>query len=182
MRRYKERGVSFELPPDWSDRTIVAFQAPPSPERSQAPNIVVTKEPMRQGDTLRVHADRQMLELGRVLSEFDLLESRETELGGRPAIYVRFAWLSAEGPIEQSFTMVERQEDVGRAVTTFTTSAPRDQAEAARLVFGRVLASVEFDAPAPEPRGSAPPSSGIAPKPDSPVPDIPMPGFRSARR
>jgi hypothetical protein len=185
MTRFNDWGVALALPPDWRDRTIVAFQAPAGADdggRSQktaAPNIVITKERIRDGDTLRIHADRQLLDLSKVLSEFDILESREAQLGGRPAIYMRFAWRSPQGPMEQSLTMVERDTDGRRAVTTFTTSTPRDQAEAARMVFEGILASVEFDelVPAPQHVGPTPRSSGIAPKPDSlQMPRIPMPG------
>jgi hypothetical protein len=140
--------------------------------------IVVTQDPMHDVD-LRAHADRQLLQIGKNLREFDLLESRVTELGGQPAIYMRFAWTSAHGPLEQSLTMVERPEEAGRVVTTFTTSTPRNEAESARIVFARMLATVEFERPAPAMMRSEP--FRIVPEADPP-PYIPMPGIRDRRR
>src|SRR5262249_51411780 len=94
MPRYQDKDILFEAPKDWTDRTIVAFTAPldSTKNKETAPNIVMTREPMRDEDTLRTHADRQLLELGRQLKEFDLLESRETELSGLPAIFLRYTW------------------------------------------------------------------------------------------
>jgi hypothetical protein len=182
MPRFQDKDVGFEAPKEWMDRTIVAFTAPANKEN--APNIVMTREPMRDEDTLRTHADRQLLELGRQLQDFDLLESRETQLGGQPAILLRFAWVSHLGDLEQSVTMVERTFDQKRVAMTFTTTSPRAEAQGTRPVFQQILQSVQFDGSAggpPRPPGPSRPPPPIA-EPSAPV--VPMPGMRgpSSRR
>jgi hypothetical protein len=135
---------------------------------------------MPEGDTLRMRADRQLAEFGKQLEEFNLLESTTRHLGGEPAIYMRFAWLSAAGPLEQSVTLVSRHEEVGRFLTTFTTSTPRDVAAASRDVFREFLASVTFDPPARSERPPRP--SQILPSADLPLPASPMPGTSGRHR
>ena len=177
MPRHQDKDVSFEAPADWADRTFVAFTAPPeaAANKDSAPNIVMTREPMRPGDTLRTHADRQLLELGKQLKDFDLLESRETELSGQPAIVLRYLWVSHIGALEQSMTLVARPTETGNAVTTFTTTTTPQDAARARPFFTQILQTVRFEG------NGAPPPKASPPTPTSPQdqpPLVPMPGFR----
>jgi hypothetical protein len=132
-----------------------------------------------------MHADRQLAQLGRELHKFDLLESKKTKLGGEPAIFMRFAWQSAVGPLEQSVTMVSRKDGARHVVTTFTTSTPRDDAAIARRVFSEILASVAFEHASsfsPEPRQMP---SRIVPRIDprmADISEIPIPGTPALRR
>src|SRR6516225_9040968 len=113
MPLHKDRHVSFETPADWEERTMVAFRAPPGEKRDAAPAgpvIAVTREPMRDTDTLSAHAERRLVALGRELSEFQLLDSRETEVGGRPALQVRYAWEMASVAFEETVAFVDGAE------------------------------------------------------------------------
>ena len=139
--------------------------------------MVMTQEKLRDGDTLRVHADRQLMELAKQLHDFDLLESRETTCGGMPAVFMRFLWTSHFGALEQSMTLVE----VERKVTSFTTTAPVENASEARALFNEMLKSVHF-APEGEPVSLAPPMSSQAHANGDDLPIVPMPGFRGTRR
>ncbi len=177
MPRYQDKDVSFDPPPEWVDRTFVAYTVPYDlpKNKESAPNIVMTREPLRATDTLRTHADRQLLELGKQLKDFDLLESRETELGGQQAIYLRYSWVSHIGVLEQSMTLAERPAEQGSSVTTFTTTTTPDEAPRVRPLFNQILQSVKFGAGfAPPPKGAPPPTS--PPREDAPL--VPMPGFR----
>jgi hypothetical protein len=192
MPRRSEKGLSFESPAHWIDRSLVVLQAPVTEDDerhlpSRAPNIVITRERVAEGDTLRMRAERALTEYGKQLECFHLLESTTTELGGEPALYMRFAWLSAVGQLEQSITLVSRKEADGEhVVTTFTTSTPRDTAATSRQVFAEILASVAFEDPtSSEPR---PRPSRIVPRIEPHVsempeiPEIPMPGRAAPRR
>jgi hypothetical protein len=127
----------LKCPPGWVNCTVVAARSPYDTSAS----VTATKEPLGDGETLRMRQDWQLREFGRTLAEFDLLESRETTLAARPALQVRFRWVSDVGPVEQSLTMVEGADTLGRHVVTIATSASREGAAAARAVFARVLGS-----------------------------------------
>ena len=181
MPRHQDKDVSFDPPSDWTDRTVVAFTAPPaiSTKPAAAPNMVMTREDMRAGDTLRTHADRQLIELGKALEDFDLLESRETELGGQPAILLRYTWISQIGQLEQAMTLVQRPGENGPVATVFTTTMTPDDASRARPIFANILQSVRFDAgtrPGQGPTTIAP--SMPPPRSTEDTPFVPMPGTR----
>jgi hypothetical protein len=179
MPLHKDDAVSFETPPDWEDRSIVAFQAPsPVGEARGVPNVMLTREPMRETDTLRTHAERRLFEVGRSLSNFEVLECRDVEVGGCVAVLMRFAWTTPQGALEQTFTFVEAAQKP-RGVFLFVATSPREQATLTRDIFERLLASVVF------PHGTRPAASVRVPKgapaqEEAPLPFIPMPGVRMA--
>ena len=171
---YEHKGVSFVPHRDWIDRTIVAFTAPPRPGKHAA-NLVVTQEPLRDGDTLRVHADRILMETARQLQHFELLESREATLADLPAVFARFRLTTHFSVVEQRMTLVALETDEGRLVTTFTTTTPSDQVEEMQPVFEQMLRSVRFEC---MPAASAP-SPAPAEEPWLPTTNfVPMPGQR----
>jgi hypothetical protein len=165
--RNTERDFSFEVPQEWHDGSIVVFHGPDDV------SVVVTQEPVPEGETLRRQADRELIQLGKSLREFDLLESHDTELGGRPAIHMRFTWVSARGTLEQSMTLVHNEREGACVATVFATAVPQDKAAAMRPIFEHLLESVAFDEPAPPPSRSTP-TAGVAVEP--PPLDIPIPG------
>jgi hypothetical protein len=179
MPHHLDHDVSFNTPPEWLDRSVVVFEAPAPKPLQRSWNVVMTREPIREGDNLRTHADRLLLELARTLAGFDLLESRELELGGQAAMYLRYTCATATGVLEQSVTLAARAGAAGGSLTIFTTTAPIEEAEAARAVFKEILSSVQFGPPRPPkigvPRASAP-TLDLAPL------HVPMPGVRSDLR
>jgi hypothetical protein len=171
------QGFSFDTPSDWTDRTIYSYEVPAHEDEVDpegAPNIVVTREALCTGETLRIHADRQTLRLGQ-LNEFDLLESGEREIGGQRAIFLRFAWLSGLGPIEQSLTMILRPGKTGNLVVTFATTTPSARVASLRPIFARILASINFD----EPRSLPSHARALERAPQLPI--IPIPGVPTVR-
>jgi hypothetical protein len=150
MPRCTERDFSFDVPSDWRDGSIVVFQSPDDV------SIVVTREPMAEGQTLRRLADQELVQLGKNLRDFDLLQSHDSELGGRPAIHIRFTWVNALGSVEHSMTIVETERQAQRSAIVFTTGVPKDRAAEVRPVLERILESVTFDEPAPSTSQMAP--------------------------
>jgi hypothetical protein len=179
---HQDRDVSFESPPEWVDRSIVGHAAPTNDgAQGTAPNFLMTREVMRERESLRTHVDRQTLELVRRLKDFDLLESSDAVLGGLPAIHLRYSWSSYLGPLEQSLTVVERIAENVRVATSFTATASAEDASKMKGMFAELLKTVRFGQPisaAPRPpldRPSEPPT-------DAEALVIPMPGRRRAYR
>ena len=183
MGTHQHKNMAFDLPDRWVDRTVVAFSAPAQPDipKEHLPNVVMTREALAEGDTLRTHADKTLLEMAKQLDGFDILESRETVLGGLRAVHIRFKWISSFGELEQGMTMCEsppEPDDTGRFATLVTTSAHAKVAAQAKPVFEQVLGSFRFS----RPTGSLPPSGGSLP-PAPPAPSLPdSPVFGGRRR
>jgi hypothetical protein len=185
MNQYHHREISFAAPQGWVDRSMVAFSAPKlKDEPPTGTNIVMSREPLPPGDTLRTHADRQLLAMGRTLEDFQIVESRELQVGGHNAILFRFRWRSVVAVLEQSMVLVESGTVPESCVTTFTSTARDQEAAEMRTVFAETLETVRFGATPPPEDFSAPPSSHASEDPISimiEVPDVPMPGSRRRR-
>jgi len=141
MARYEHSDVTFDVPRDWNDRSVVAFAEPAKEGQRTAANVVLTRDTLPKGQTLKSYADKQLVELAKGMNGFDLRKREEMQLGGREAIEIRFGWVGGNGPIEQRLTMVQGAKG---KVLSFTTTVTRDQASKFDAVFDRVLASVKF--------------------------------------
>jgi hypothetical protein len=60
MALFEDKEFSFEPPENWSNHSVVVFACAPEQPRETSPNIVVTREKIKTGDSLRVHADKQI--------------------------------------------------------------------------------------------------------------------------
>jgi hypothetical protein len=143
--RYEGKDVAFDLPRDWEDKTVVAFSSPA--RGGVAPNVVVTHDALAEGETLRVYADRQLVELAKRLDAFDLHERRELNLGGHAAIELAFGWQGQTTALEQRLVMVANR---ARKILSFTTTTARADVKKNDPIFDRILLSVRFadvDAP-----------------------------------
>src|SRR5262245_41877393 len=107
MPRHDQRDISFDVPRHWDDKTIVAYGAPPAPGQAVAANLVMTRDTLRDGESLGRYADRQLAELAKRLDGFALGRRDELTVGGAPAVSIRFASRGASGPLEQRLVVVE---------------------------------------------------------------------------
>lgn len=158
MAGFKNEDVTFEAPSGWEDKTIVAFAAPAQPGKF-SPNVVMTKDAMKPGESLRSYADRQIMELARRLEGFDLLESGEREIGGIHALEYRFAWRSEHAELHQHTVMCAP----GAQVLTFTGTATHADEAALDDAMEQLLATITFPRAAPVPAAPAPPAGGYNP-------------------
>lgn len=141
MARYEHSDITFDVPRDWKDRSVVAFTEPNKPGQTTAANVVLTRDALPKGETLRSYADRQLVELAKGMEGFDLRKREERQIDGREAVEIRFGWVGGNGPIEQRLTMVQGKKD---QVLTLTTTVKRAEAAKLDAVFDRILASVKF--------------------------------------
>ncbi|MFO0759147.1 MAG: DcrB-related protein [Byssovorax sp.] len=152
MARHEQPDVSFDVPRHWEDKTLVAYAAPPQPEKATTANLVMTRDSLLDREMLADYADRQLTELSARLDDFELDRREQTTLGGQPAIILRFTSRSQSGTLVQRLCMVEGRR---RLVYCFTATSPKaDQAQNDPL-FDRILGTLRFPLMAPREGGEA---------------------------
>jgi hypothetical protein len=142
MPRHRDPLVSFDVPRDWDNRTIIVFRAPVEGDE-RAPNLVMTRDRMADDDEdLYVYADRQVADLAKQLKGFVILGSKEEAIDGHPAITVSFTSASKDGQLVQRLTMVQLPD---RRVASFTLTSPEVEMNRVAPLFQRILESVKFE-------------------------------------
>jgi len=141
MPRHHDPLVSFDVPRDWDNRTIIVFRAPVEGDE-RAPNLVMTRDRIPEDDEdLFAYADRQVADLAKQLRGFVILGSKEEEVDGHPAITVSFTSDSKDGQLVQRLTMVQLPD---RQVASFTLTAPEVEVNRVAPLFQRMMESVSF--------------------------------------
>ncbi|MFT3764693.1 MAG: DcrB-related protein [Minicystis sp.] len=148
MPRHEQRDISFDVPRHWDDKTIVAYAAPPQPGQTIAANLVMTRDTLRDGETLAQYADRQLAEMARRLDAFELGGREDTSLGGAPAVSIRFTSRAAAGPLAQRLVVIEGRR---RGVYCFTATTAQADAAQNDPLFDRILRTIRFPAGDPGP-------------------------------
>src|SRR5262249_29401471 len=133
--------LNFDVPADWQDRTIVAFAGPAKPGRALAPNLVLTRDPAGDKESVASYADRQLVEFAKRLEDFDLQDRRERTLGGLPAVEFEFTWYNPLGVLRQRQVCVLLGK---RTVFNFTLSALEEDFPGLEPAFNTILTSVRF--------------------------------------
>ena len=115
MPRHRDPLVSFDVPRDWDNRTIIVFRAPVEGDE-RAPNLVMTRDRIPEtDDDLYAYAERQVADLAKQLRGFSILGSKEEQVDGHPAITVSFTSESKDGHLVQRLTCL-----------LYTSPSPRD--------------------------------------------------------
>lgn len=151
MPRHEQRDISFDVPRHWDDKTIVAYAAPAQPGTKVAANLVMTRDALREGESLSGYADRQLTEMAKRLDAFELGKREETTLGGAPAVVIHFTARGAAGPLVQRLVVVEGRR---RGVFCFTATTAKVDAEQNNPLFDRILSTIRL--PPMEPPKGAP--------------------------
>ncbi len=140
---HRARSFCFTAPSDWVDTTIARFTPTPG---TVAPGhlIVVEREPLRDGESLRAHVDGAMFRIAKATTAYKTLDNRDAEIGGQPAILVRFRFSRGRARVEQGCVFVAPASDPRRNVTILTYVAIGAAARETRTVFARMLTTVRF--------------------------------------
>ena len=138
MARYDSSDLTFDVPREWQDKTIVAFAAPIGPLDKAAANVVMTREEAGPHVKIGEYADRHLGELAKKLDAFELLERKEGNLGGVPSIELKFQWKGGGGAVEQRLAFLRGK----RRIYSFTTTSPLARAAELSSTFDRVLSSI----------------------------------------
>ena len=140
MTRFEQKDLSFDVPPGWQDRTVIAFAAPEKPGKVATATLIVTREKLGPNESLRTYSSRQLAQVARVLDGFELHESRDVNVAGLPAVQHVFGWNAAAGPLVQRITFAA----VSDTVVGFTGTMPKSEVAELSPVFDQLLASVRF--------------------------------------
>lgn len=141
MTRYTTPDLSFDPPAGWQDRSVTVFSAPSSELASGGPNIVLTRDALREGEGLDGYSDRQLVELAKRLDQFTLVHRRAARVGGAAAVEIAFEWRASVGTLTQRLVMVHAPSG---AVLSATASAPSASADAVMSAFEAMLATARF--------------------------------------
>ena len=103
MTRHTVDETAFELPPGWQCVTVVS--PPATPNEQFASNLVITRDALKNGETLAGYVDRELTDLTKSLKRFALRERREATIGGIPALVLVCTWQGGQGPISSAWRL-----------------------------------------------------------------------------
>jgi hypothetical protein len=141
MKRHTVDETSFELPAGWNLVAIV--EGPAVKGETFRSNLVISRDRLRPEETVRTYLDRQFVELARKLKRFVLRGRREVKLGDVDGHEIRCTWQGAQGPIEQTLTMVARKDHI----LTFTVSIAKGRVEEVMPQFEELFKSMVWTDP-----------------------------------
>jgi hypothetical protein len=131
--------VHVQLPPGWVDRTVLTYVGPDN--GSGSPSIVVTRDELGGGVSLARYAAMQDGAVRAGIDGVELVEDRETTVGGRPAVRRTYRWRYGERNMRQRmWCLVE-----GEAGYAIVASAADEEFDDLRPVWARTLASFSVE-------------------------------------
>lgn len=150
MSRSRYENVSWDaLPEGWVDSTCPLFRQPFA-SSALGPYIRLAYAPLREGETIRALADRQLEDPLRELPGYALVGADPTEtprVGGRPAVLLRLLLEHRERRrlVVQTSVWVDPMGEGDGQAPLFVAFAPDDAAREVQARFAKVLATVRFD-------------------------------------
>jgi len=118
MGQHESKDFTFDVPDEWSDRSVIAYAAPVEGTTQSSLIVAVTHELPSPGETLKTFAARQVTDLGRKLKDFALKDTRAGLVSGSPAVMLEYTWTAPNTALAQVIAMVEHQHKF--LVFTFT--------------------------------------------------------------
>ncbi len=144
MPRHTDPLLSFDVPRDWENRSIIAFAAPEQKGKDGAANVVVTRDRLRDDEELIDYAERHLDELEARMAGFFLLASVQEEISGKTVFTMSFASDGPEGALAQRVTMAELS---GRVVVCVTLTAPERDSDQLDPLFDIMMKSIQWGEP-----------------------------------
>lgn len=140
----RTRDFSFQVPDDWTDRSMIAWAAPADNSGPVAPNIMIAYDRPQAGEAVGAYVNRQMKDLSGRAQGFQLELRRDVMLAGRPAVEILFRWNAGAGIVKQR-QLYSLLAD-GRVISIVNT-APADRFPEAEKQFLIMLNSFAWPAP-----------------------------------
>jgi hypothetical protein len=138
MARYQGADLSFDVPNDWDDKSIVAFSAPAKPG-TIVPNITLTRDKMKPEETLDAYCDRTIVDMVKNLAAFKLIGKEARKVGESPAVEIIFAWNGTSGKqVQQQMLIVSTG---GKAVVGLNLTCDSNDAKKLQPIAERIFSS-----------------------------------------
>ena len=149
--------LEFEVPNNWQDQGMVTLTIP-STDKNVRPNIIITKERLAQEVDLQTYfAKIKEAVKARGIQTFQILDEREIEVGGIPAMQMVCSWdLEAMkqmlGDNPEALKNIQPGQKVqqiqvsfikGDVAVNLTASFPADQFELYSRPFQKFLATIK---------------------------------------
>lgn len=99
MSLYHINEGTFDLPDDWTDRSMNIF----TPDESENPewNIVVSRDKLAEDETLAGYLEKQLAEMPKVLPRFRLISDEQVVINDVTAREVVSTWIGDGGTVRQ---------------------------------------------------------------------------------
>lgn len=137
MARFRDREVTFELPDDWTDQSVVSYSERHA--KGLPANISLTRAEVRPDATVALLADETVRRLEGTLTEFKLHERNEVTIENTfPAVQLLVEWRHPRETVTQLVTMFIRD----GVCWTLTATAPTAKLDALDHVIQRMLSSL----------------------------------------
>ncbi len=117
MRTYRIDGASFNIPDEWSDKSVNIFS--PSGELPGDFSFVITRGSLGDGQNLASYVEQELEGLSKNLLEFRLIRKHETTVDNSLAFNTEFTWKAENKTMVQQQTYVISERDA--LVLTATT-------------------------------------------------------------
>jgi hypothetical protein len=104
MRIYRIDEASFNIPDEWSDKSVNVFS--PSGDLPGDLSFVITRGSLGSGQNLASYVEEQLKELSTTLPQFRLIRKYESTVNTLPAYKTEFTWKAEEKSMIQQQTYV----------------------------------------------------------------------------
>jgi hypothetical protein len=141
MSTYVTNEAQFDVPDGWEDQTITAFASPGDAPRL---GLVITKQPIPEGETADQVIDKHLVNAARKLRRLEMRDRQKRVVGGLPGWDVRFVF-SHEG-----VSIYQRQvfAAYGQQVWVVTVSGVAARTDAVDQALEKMLGTLKFRRPA----------------------------------
>jgi hypothetical protein len=140
VREVKNSDLSFTVPVDWIDRTIIAWSAPLT-SSAIPPNFIVAYDKPQPGEEFGAYVNRKLADLSKTAMKFQLDLRRDIFFQERPGVELMFHWATRPGTMKQR--QVYSQTLDGRIVNLSFTALEKEFTWADG-VFQSILTSFRF--------------------------------------
>lgn len=131
---------ALEIPDDWQNRSVISFVAKVAPTEF-APNVVITREFVDEDTSIEEYASRQFAVTQAEVEGLQIIEQRNTAVGGKPAVQL-IQKIAAHGlKLEQLQTFILT--DVEILIITCTSTAANFEQHLPK--FAKIIQSFRFD-------------------------------------
>ncbi|MFO1463039.1 MAG: DcrB-related protein [bacterium] len=149
--------LEFDVPSNWQDQGMVTLTIP-STDKNVRPNIIITKERLAQPTDLATYFGKiKEAVKARGIQTFQILDEREVQIGGVPAMQMVCAWDLAAmkqmlGPNAEVLKNIKPGQKVqqiqvsfikGDVAVNLTASFPAEQFEIYTRPFQKFLSTIK---------------------------------------